>query len=95
MPSKQGVWTHDVCSGHLTVPLPTTLLAHTPAGWGHGGTRKSNPARNVHTRSVSPAIIAGVQSRHRVAEPVPLVGSGWVVYTTAADNSLRSISRSL
>src|SRR5262249_7962536 len=31
-PSTPDVWTHGVCSGHLTVPLPTTLRAHTPTG---------------------------------------------------------------
>jgi len=31
--------------------------------------------RKVHTRSVSPAAMAGVQGRHCVAEPVPLVGT--------------------
>jgi hypothetical protein len=57
--------------------LPTIRLAHTPAGCGHGGTRKSNTSRRVHTRSVSPAAIAGVRGRHCVVEPVPLVGRGW------------------
>src|SRR5262249_8911340 len=36
MPLTQAVRTHVVCSGHLILPLPTTLLAHTPAGCGHG-----------------------------------------------------------
>jgi hypothetical protein len=75
-PSTPAMWTHVACSGHHSLPLPTTLRAHTPAGWGHGGTRKSNTSRNIHTRSVSPATIAGVQGRHSVADPVPLVGSG-------------------
>jgi len=43
--------------------LPTIRLAHAPAGCGHGGTRKSNTSRRVHTRSVSPAAIAGVRGR--------------------------------
>jgi hypothetical protein len=56
--------------------LPTIRLAHTPAGCGHGGTRKRSTSRSVHTRSVSPAAMAGVQGCHCFAEPVPLVGSG-------------------
>ena len=31
--------------------------------------------RKVHTRSVSPAAMAGVQGHHCLAEPVPLVGT--------------------
>src|SRR5205823_7508597 len=53
--SKPAVWPHVVCSGRLPVTLPTTLLAHTPTGWGHGGTRKSRTSRKLHTRSVKPA----------------------------------------
>ena len=49
MPSKQAVRTHVVCSGHLILPLPTTLLAHPPASCGHGGTRNSNTSLKVHT----------------------------------------------
>ena len=49
---------------------------YSTCGCGHGGTRKSNTSRRVHTRSVSPAAIAGVRGRHCVAEPVPLVGRG-------------------
>src|SRR5439155_9040608 len=75
-PSPPGVWTYVVCSGLLPVPLPTPLRAHTPTGCGHGGTRKSNTSRRVHTRSVSPAAIAGVRGRHVLVEPVPLVGRG-------------------
>src|SRR5262249_38328674 len=41
-PSTQGVQAHVVCSGRLTVLLPTTLRTHTPTGWSHGGTRKSS-----------------------------------------------------
>jgi hypothetical protein len=48
-PSTPAVWTHVACSGHLPVPFPTTLLAHTPAGWGHGGTRNRSTSRSVHT----------------------------------------------
>ena len=58
----------------LPWPSPPTLRAHTPTGCGHGGIRKSNTSRRVHTRSVSPAAIAGVRGRHGLAEPVPLVG---------------------
>jgi len=41
MPSKLAVWTNVACSGsgHLPLPSPTTVLAYTPAGCGHGGTR--------------------------------------------------------
>src|SRR5215831_7964182 len=75
-PSTQGVQAHVVCSGRFTGLLPTTLLAHTPTGWGHGGTRKSSTSRSVQTWSVSPAAIAGVHGRHNWAEPVPWAGSG-------------------
>src|SRR5438132_13543514 len=74
--SKLAVWTHGACSGHLIVPLPTTLRAHTPAGCGHGGTRKSRASRTLQTWSVNPAAMAGIQGRHCLAEPVPLVGRG-------------------
>jgi hypothetical protein len=76
-PLTPGVWTYDVCSGRLTVPLPTTLRAHTPTGWGHGGTLHSNTSFRLHTRSVRPAAIAGVHGRHCVAAPLPWAGSGW------------------
>src|SRR5215813_3777189 len=60
---------------------PRALLAHTPAGWGHGGTRKSRTSRKLQTWPVNPAAIAGVHGRHCVADPVPWVGrgcgSGW------------------
>src|SRR2546430_8918628 len=75
-PSSPGVWTYVVCSGLLPVPLPPPLRAHTSTGCGHGGTRKSNTSRRVHTRSVSPAAIAGGRGCHVLAEPVPLVGRG-------------------
>src|SRR6266568_443197 len=75
-PSKQAEQTHGACSGHLTLPLPTTLRAHTPVGWGHGGTRNRSTSRRVQTWSVSPAAMAGVYGRHNLAEPVPFVGSG-------------------
>ena len=64
-------------SGPLLLPFPTPRLAHTPAGCGHGGTRKSSPSRRGQTGSVSPAASASVQGRHGLAEPVPLVGRGW------------------
>ena len=63
-PSTPAVWMHVVRSGPLPVPRPIPLRAHTPTGGGHGGTRKSNTSRRVHTRSVSPAAIAGVRGRH-------------------------------
>jgi hypothetical protein len=75
--STPAVWAHVVCSGRLTVSLPTTLLAHTPTGCGHGGTRNRSTSRRLHTRSVSPAAMAGVRGRHCLAEPLPWVGSGW------------------
>src|SRR5215467_4314698 len=60
---------------------PPLRCAHTPAGCGHGGTRKSSTSRSVQTWSVRPAAIAGVQGRHCVVEPVPWVdagcGRGW------------------
>src|SRR2546421_8712007 len=55
---------------------PSTRLAHTPTGWGHGGTRNRSTSRRVHTRSVTPAAIAGVHGHHCLAEPLPLVGRG-------------------
>src|SRR5215470_4993691 len=55
---------------------PRALLAHTPAGCGHGGTRKSRTSRTLQTWSVNPAAIAGVWGCHRLAEPLPLVGRG-------------------
>src|SRR5262249_50750428 len=74
--STPTVWAHVVCSGRLTVSLPATLLAHTPIGCGHGGTRNMSTSRRLHTRSVSPAAIAGVYGCHCLAEPLPLVGRG-------------------
>ena len=56
--------------------FPSPRRPHTPAGCGHGGTRNISTSRSVHTRSVNPAAIAGVQGRHCLAEPVPLVDSG-------------------
>jgi hypothetical protein len=58
--SKPAMWTHGACSGPLILPRPTTLLAHTPAGCGHGGTRKSSTSRTLQTWSVNPAAMAGV-----------------------------------
>src|SRR4029453_12300344 len=48
-------------------------LPHSPTGWGHGGTRNRSTSRKDHTRSVSPAAIAGVRGCQRLAEPWPLV----------------------
>jgi len=45
--------------GHPSLPLLRSL-PHTPAGCGHGGTRKSSTSRRVQTWSVNPAAIAGV-----------------------------------
>jgi hypothetical protein len=56
--------------------FPTTMAAHPSAGCDHGGTRNRSTSRSVQTWSVSPAAMAGVQGRHCLAEPVPLVGSG-------------------
>jgi hypothetical protein len=76
-PSKSAVRTHDPVSTHVNLSLPLLLsLPHASADCGHGGTRKSKTSRRVHTRSVSPAAIAGVRGRHVLAEPVPLVGRG-------------------
>ena len=75
-PSTPAVRTHVARSGHLPCRFPPPWLAHTPAGCGHGGTRKSNTSRRVHTRSVSPAAIAGVRGCHVLAEPIPCVGRG-------------------
>jgi hypothetical protein len=69
--------THVACEGPFLWLLPTTRLAHTPAGCGHGGTRKSSTSRSVQTRLVNTAAIADVEDRHVLAEPVPLVGTGW------------------
>ena len=55
---------------------PPPLVAHTPTGCGHGGTRNRSTSRSVHTRSANPAAIAGVQGCHCLAEPVPMVDSG-------------------
>ena len=76
-PSTPAVWTHGACSGHLPVPLPITRRAHTPAGCGHGGTRKSKTSRKLQTWSVNPAAMAGVWRCQRLVEPLPLVSAGW------------------
>ena len=62
--SMQAMGTHVACSGSLPSPLLITLLAYIPAGCGHDGMRKSKISRKLHTRSVKPAAIAGVQGRH-------------------------------
>ena len=76
-PLQPAMWTHVVGSGRFPVPLPTTLHAHPPTGWGHGGTRNRSTSRRVQTWSVSPAAMAGVEGCHCLAEPRPWVGSGW------------------
>ncbi len=75
-PSTPAMRPHVACSGHLPVPLPPTLRAHTPTGCGHGGTRKSSISRTLQTWSVNPAAMAGVWGCQRFADPVPFVGSG-------------------
>ncbi len=64
-PSMPAIRTHVATSSSLSVLLPTTAAAHTPAGWGHDGTRKSRTSRKLQTWSVNPAAMAGVWSRHR------------------------------
>ena len=54
----------------------STTCAHRPTGCGHGGTRKSRTSRMLQTWSVNPAAMAGVQGRHCLAEPAPLVARG-------------------
>ena len=76
MPSTPAMGAHVACSGHLPVPLPTTLRAPTPTGCGHGGTRKRSISRKLQTWSVNPATMAGVWGCQRFADPVPCVGSG-------------------
>src|SRR5499427_3479000 len=49
------MWTHVVGSGRLPVALPTTLLAHPPTGWGHGGTRNRSTSRTITTEYPSQA----------------------------------------
>ena len=56
--------------------FPSPQRPHTPAGWGHGGTRKHSTSRSVQTCSVRPAAIAGVRDCQRLAEPWPLAGRG-------------------
>src|SRR4029453_5616702 len=51
--------------------------SYSPWGCGHGGTQNIKTSRRVKTRSVNRAAIAGVQGRHNVAEPLPLVLKGW------------------
>jgi hypothetical protein len=67
-------------------PLASCVHRHPPAscrraaehagGCTQGGWRPSRTSRNVQTGSVRPAARAGVRGRHRLAEPVPWVGSG-------------------
>jgi hypothetical protein len=55
---------------------PSLSAAYSSCGCGHGGTRYRSTSRSVHTRSVSPAAMAGVHGRHCWAEPMPWVGTG-------------------
>jgi hypothetical protein len=76
-PSKPAVWTHIACSQAPSRGcFPSPPRPHTPAGCGHGGTRKSRTSRTLQTWSVNPAAIAGVWGCHRLAVPLPLVGRG-------------------
>src|SRR5262249_46964837 len=76
-PSKPAVWTHIACSQATSRDcFPSPPRPHTPAGCGHGGTRKSRTSRTLQTWPVNPAAIAGVWGCHRLAEPLPLVGRG-------------------
>src|SRR2546425_11565760 len=76
-PSKQAVRTHVACQATFPCRFLPPWLAHTPAGWGHGGTRNRSTSRSVQTRSVSPAAMAGVRGCPVLAEPWPWVGRGW------------------
>src|SRR2546430_11823034 len=75
-PSTPAVWTHVAGSGPLLWRLPTTRLAHTPAGCGHGGTRNISTSRSLHTRSVTPAPTAGVWGPPCLPTPAPLAAPG-------------------
>jgi hypothetical protein len=61
---------------HIISRSSGSTPAYSAWGCGHGGTRNSSTSRRVQTWSVSPAAMAGVQGRHCVAEPLPLVGAG-------------------
>jgi len=75
-PSKPAVWTHIACSQAPSRGcFPSPPRPHTPAGCGHGGTRKSRTSRKLQAWSVNPAAIAGVWGCHRLAEPLPWVGT--------------------
>ena len=69
-----GVWTHLTC---VIASSSCPSASYRARGGGHGGTRKSNTSRTLQTGAGNPAAIAGVQGRHRLAEPVPLVRAGW------------------
>ena len=62
--------------GLLPSRSPYLSAAYSSWGCGHSGTRYRSTSRSVHTRSVSPAAMAGVHGRHCLVEPVPLVGTG-------------------
>lgn len=57
-------------------PSRSRSLPHTPVDCGHGGTRNRRTSLKLQTWSVSPAASAGAWGRQRLAEPIPLVGSG-------------------
>jgi hypothetical protein len=57
------LWAHPARSTLRSSCVP---VAYSACGCGHGSTRNNN----------TPAAMAGVQSRHFLAEPIPLVGSG-------------------
>src|SRR5262245_24082826 len=67
------LWAH---LAHSARRSRCALAAYDICGCGQGGTRNRSTSRNVQTWSVSPAAIAGVQGRHCLAEPGPLVGQG-------------------
>jgi hypothetical protein len=56
--------------------MATLPAAYDVWGCGHGGTRNMSISPKVHTWSVKPAALAGVQGRHVLAEPLPFVSSG-------------------
>src|SRR5262249_44457379 len=56
---------------------PLSPATYPLGGWAPGGTRTRSPSRTARAGRVTPAAMAGVQSRHCLAEPLPWVGSGW------------------
>jgi hypothetical protein len=51
-------------------------MPETVCGWSPRGTRNITPSFSVQTWFVNPAAIAGVQGRHHLAEPLPVVAIG-------------------